>query len=436
MKKLHKFALATGLTVATLASLNSCKSREQKAAEAEKARQEQLAEQQRQEREHEALLLNEAEKAASHVRDSVLNALGYRYVNDGWTDEYVARDLENRTQMNVLVEQVDTMINQKAKQYADKITSVLNKYGLCMPGVNRYGEDATSKQNNILKDYCLSAFNDYRFVIEAKKQGEEIKDLGIDARLPYGMFGEKFDWGEYGESRRREVKTAVVAIFDEMCQDIIRTVPQITKKFAKYYPIFDLSKIPAEYAKYFPDPNGWWIHPESGECFLNGAICNGDLVVSRRVRVYDSQLPVDFFGEDADYKLVKVAEGKWQVVRTDKSGKVSKTKVFTHNTDYETYGSSYETNYDKSDVGTCSFSFEPGVNMGVSIFVNELVFVQPRQIKDDKCPDPDGRIAARVDSLRAVSVSKKAEYDRMSAIRHHADSLAQVAFVQYKAKHK
>ena len=54
--------------------------------------------------------------------------------------------------------------------------------------------------------------------------------------------------------------------------------------------------------------------------------------------MYNPKLNVNFFGDkNANYKLVKMGQGKWQVVRTDKNGRKAKTPVFTYDVDYSYY---------------------------------------------------------------------------------------------------
>lgn len=443
MKKIQKFALAAGATVATLASLNSCKSREQKAAEAEQARQEQLAEQKQINRE----FAQAVDAYYVKTRDSLLQVMGYNRAaveraeqisKSKQEDEYALWDITGRpnfecrgTQQGLMYEQIDTMVNQKCAKYAREIAHTLELYDLFVPSAG-YSKEA---QIQALKDICVGSLapfcadsyeNLYRFIYNINKpvDQEELERLA-DATQSFKIFDEKtFNWKEYGESRQNEVITAVNNILLKMYRDICTSTKQIARSFAKYYPVLsDPKDMPAEYAKLLENVELWWEHSESGEWYP-GYIA-GDVVVKRCVRVYDSKLPVSFFGEEgADYKLVNVAPGKWQVIRTSKDGKVAKTAVFTHNVDYTFVAG---VNDEGAKVGDGTFEFAPGANMGVEIIASEVVFIKKREIANDKIPnyaEKYGQEDAKIDSLRMV-INRKEDF--IKALREKPDSIYTVA---------
>lgn len=419
MKKLHKFALTAGATIATLASLNSCKSREQKEADAEQARMERLLAEERAEEERKITEY----KVYENARDSVLDARGYQadaYNRQCRAESELAR-LSSLTQRDVLRENVYALINVHARQCADEILNLLNKYGLHIK--DRWGKKSEQDvlidyaREEYLWDYAPNRTSAKRDGIDSSEKAELLK-----AVIPGGMFAD-VDWREYGESRQQEVKNAVLKIFDKMNHELDASLRAEVKKFAVYYPILDISKsgVPAEYAKLYADYDPIDFDEERGFNFEYGPT---DLIVTRNVDVYDSKLDVDFFGQEgAKYQLVKVAQGKWQVIRTDKDGKVAKTPVFSHNVDYK---------YDMYGTGNY-FGFEPGANMGVHVYATEQMW-QKSTIRDDKYVDLDGKIAAKCDSL-TVEVARLRELNkRMKEISHAADSIAKVKQQEYIKK--
>lgn len=435
MKKLQKFALATGLAVATLASLNSCKSREQKEADAEKARQEQLAEEKQAEKERKMM----ESKVYEIARDSVLNARGYQDdVYDRLTSARTALyNLDDFSQHRVLRERVDTIVVQHSRQCATEILKLFGKYNLRMS--ERYTKGDSDQ--NVLANDALGQYYEYaanrtcaKYIEDATQKSEMHK-----ACMPWLLFGNSeedeqknksrwdyaIDWGkyEYGAARQAEIQNAVLKIFDKMNHNLDNALRAECKKFAAYYPILDISKsgMPAEYAKQFADYDPINFDEEHGFEF---EYAPSELCVSRSVSVYDSKLDVDFFGEpNATYKLVKVAKGKWQVVRTSKNGKVAKTPVFSHNVDY-----SYNA-YAYYGGDSNSFGFEPGANMGVHVYVTEPLWNKVGI--NDKYPDPDGKIAAKRDSLTA-EISRLEKLDEeMGHIYCVADSIAKLKQQEY-----
>ena len=342
-------------------------------------------------------------------------------------DGFVANCRE--TQQGMLYRDIEKMVAAKSAQYAAEVSKLLDKYNLNMPGTYEQSEEITKLADIFTEWFLNNKYNDVprlNACINAPEQSKEyggytvstlMHDMGIMPDEEYGRYDDtkKINWRGYGEARQEEVRAGVKSIIEKMPTDMNKAVVEIARKYAKYYPVLaDIKDIPAQYAECMKDVSLWWENGESGNAYP--ADMGGDLVITRSIGVYDSKLPVSFFGEEgASYKLVNVEPGKWQVVRTDKNGKVSKTAVFTHDTDYTLKRQSWT----DSKVGDSFFSYEPGTNMGVHVRMTEVVYVKEREIKDDKLPKQEydrlfAKQDARYDSLYAESEHKN----------HLADSLS------------
>ncbi len=417
MKTFQKIALMAGLGAVAYVSLGPNKIGEQNASDTKTTKWE-IRIKQNADREEERKRVAEEERLFLFAkRDSLLDTMGYKFVRNGSFDRKEADRLSGMTQMDLMCEMVDTLVAHKTQQYATMITNLLNEYGLNFS----QDEHQNASPNAILAGLC------------ARQYGENCgKDIA-DIKLPREMFDAGFDWGKYNNAMQSKIKDAVLGVLIRMDQDIDKSIPDVIRKFAKYYPALDLSRVSAKYAQYCLKlkPYSWEKYSGTSEMHLNARALNGDLVVGRRVRVYDSRLTMDFFGKNATYKLVKIANNKWQVVRKDKNGNVAKTDVFAHTTDYEMYATAH-----KGAPTNSSFVVEPGIHKGVAIWANDVLFVQSRQVLDDAYPDPNGIIASRIDSLRLEAFAKDAEYNKMNAIYNRADSLAQIALYRYRQNRK
>ncbi|MBO4626213.1 MAG: hypothetical protein J5679_03005, partial [Alphaproteobacteria bacterium] len=348
---------------------------------------------------------------------------------------------DREIQQGMLYYDIAKMVAAKSAQYAAEVSKLLDKYNLRMPGAYEQSEEIT-KLAGIFEDCLLN--NKYYDTprlsgyINAQEESKEnakytvatlMHDIGIMPKEEYSDYDETktINWCGYGEARQDEVRAAVKNIIEKMPTDMDNAIVDIARKYAKYYPVLtDIKDIPAQYAECMKDICLWYEAGESGDVY--SADLRGDLVITRSISVYDSKLPVNFFGEqDASYKLVSVEPGKWQVVRTDKNGKVSKTAVFTHDTDYVLKRQLWT----DCKVGESSFSYEPGTNMGVHVRMTEVVYVKEREIKDDKLPKQEydrlfAKQDARYDSLSAECERKMHLAD---SLRHKPDS------IYWKASH-
>ena len=437
MKQAKKFVLAAGVTLATMGMLNSCKNRAEKEAEAKRAKQEQLDEYEKAMKKQSTIVWNDA-------RDSVYKAHGYdRVVADSlYSRLFKIRDeLQDlsRTQKDILGAAVDTIIIQKSRVYADEMLNLFKKYNLHVNNISVFRENLSGK--DLLAEQAYSEYFDYaRFRTNKKHNPEFVEDelKNKESFLPYSMFGNSksvngmrynIDWAEYeyGENRQKEIQNAVLKILARMNHDIDNALRAEVKKFAVYYPKLDLNgaNVPAEYKSIFKDydPIDYFEGDYSSWGFEH---VDQSLSIGRSVRVYDSKLDVNFFGEpDMEYKLVKVAKGKWQVTRKDKNGNVSKTPVFSHNVDYE-YGESW------GDERT-ELHFEPGANMGVHIYSNEVLWSKKSE-KSDEITSPE--IVAKKAELNKEYDRISKERERMYEIQDLAEKIARQKYEEFMAKTK
>jgi len=349
---------------------------------------------------------------------------------------YYGNTGHDKTQQSMLYYDIEKMIGEKSKQYATEISKLLDKYNLKIPGTYEQSEEIAKLTDMFVEyfsgndNYGQPRLNGYINAQEVAQESNKwlvyrlVYNMGIMPEKEYSEYSDvkKIYWRDYGEARQDEVRAAVKSIVEKMVTDMDKAVVEIARKYAKYYPVLtDIKNIPAQYAEYLKDVVLWDEVGESGDA-CPGDI-SGDLVITRSIRVYDSKLPVSFFGEKgASYKLVSVQPGKWQVVRTDKNGKVSKTAVFSHDTDYEL---ELRHNWTDSKVGNSTFSYEPGANMGVHVYATEVVYVKEREIKDDKLPQKEydrlfAQQDARYDSLQSEYARKT---DLADSLSHEPDSI-------------
>ena len=140
-------------------------------------------------------------------------------------------------------------------------------------------------------------------------------------------------------------------------------------------------------------------------------------------QVYDSKLPVAFFGDkDAEYKLISLGNDKWQVQKKTASGKIEKTAVFTDKGHIEGWLC-----FDDIDAKNENcFSYEPGENMGVHVFYSEYKIIKRAKKKWVPNKDITRQINSLTKQMEKVQAQSDELYDRLETIRNYADSVATV----------
>jgi len=423
MKKIGKKSLLVGGMTALLA-LSACESKEkraERAAEAERERAEAV------EREY-AEAKRQEEKLANAIYDSLMNVpntidgMSAEQVWQLWRDFDLGRgkgtkhELDSLSGLNmavVLHQKVESSGKQIAEKHLKELFASLSTYNL--------GVDADDKIKELLSgmvDFYGSEASDtiYGYDEFEWHQGDFVYTVLSGA-----------DTAKYGANRQAEIVNIVKNRYVKMMAELKKNRIAVAKQFADYYPILDLDRIPKQYRKYFAeyDPavtggEGW-----TGYSYPGSWLMRPSFAIEKSVGLYDSKLKPEFFNvPGATYKLVQVAKGKWQVVRTLK-GKVEKTPVFAHNVDYTTRLNAWD--IDDVKQGDSHFSVTAGANLGVHIYVTEYEYVA-HAVKSDKLPDPKGERAARIAQLEQKQVeidSLQSQYwDYSERAHQHASQLA------------
>ena len=423
MKKATKFLLTAGATVATLVAASSCGNRRaEKEAEAERAPKEAQK--------------WELDSVYRHARDSVLDVLNYDetiYPRLFDAEQELER-IDGLSQKSKLRENVDALIAKRSLVCATEIKNLLAASGVYI--------DETELAEIIKQAYFeyaemrtrvsdIDVLGIYDHLSPAEKAEEKARLLRPPMSELFGTRG-IVDWRKYNLSTesQKSIERAALKIWSGANNEIYDAIVVMVKKFAVYYPELDVEKsgLPdryIEYASMLPDP----VCYESGVGF-GFENAESVLLMERSASVYGADLDASFFcKQGAKYQLVKLSEGKWQVVRTDKNGRVAKTPVFEDN--YAGYGYSLFS-VPKEEKQEDIFSFAPDDDKGVYISVREVLW--RKKGKDDRYPDPMGKIVAKRDSVMKELAYLRPLDERMLQIRHQADSVAKIKQQQYMAR--
>ena len=162
----------------------------------------------------------------------------------------------------------------------------------------------------------------------------EIIEYNYDARKYDYILDELdnvIDASDYNRSARGAIKSRNRRIVNNFFTELQNIVETNKKQFAAYYPVLDLDKIPAQYRKHCVAANKNFILDN-----CDGASCLGlDLSVPETVRilktysVYAPNIEPEFFYEQgATYKLERVDNDTWCVVKKSRFGFVKKSDTF------------------------------------------------------------------------------------------------------------
>ena len=394
MKKIGKKSLLVG-GMAALLALSACESKEKKAAREAAAERERAAAIER--ARAEAKL--QEENLTDAIYDSLMNVPN---TIDGMSAEQADKlcrdfnygngkgtkhELDSLSGLNmavVLHKKVESSGKPIAEKHLKELFASLSTYNL--------GVDVDAKIKELLSgtvDFYGSEASDtiYGYDEFEWHQGDFVYAVLSGA-----------DTAKYGASRQAEIVKIVKNRYVKMMAELKKNRIAVAKQFADYYPILDLDRIPKQYRKYFAeyDPavtggEGWMGYSYPGSWLMRPSFA-----IEKSVSVYDSKLKPEFFNvPGAQYKLVRVANGKWQVIRTLKD-KIEKTPVFAHNVDYTSRLNAWDIEGVKQ--GDSHFYAEAGANLGVHIYVTEYEYVV-HAAKSDKLPDPNGERAARIAQL-------------------------------------
>lgn len=221
----------------------------------------------------------------------------------------------------------------------------------------------------------------------------------------------------YGQGRKGEIMSQVKSLIEQTKRQLIASRKSVEKQYADYYVTMAGEDIAIEQAG-------------EGSYYYGYGDLNHDrsvLVRHRDISVYDSQLPVSFFGDtSAEYTLISLGNNKWQVQKKTVSGKVEKTAVFTDAGGiYEWFGT-----YGKDYCVDNSFYYEPGKNMGVRVEFHESNIIK-RASKEWVVPQSvENQIQALEEQEFELGAQAHEAWEESHQISLQADSVANVMALQ------
>lgn len=219
---------------------------------------------------------------------------------------------------------------------------------------------------------------------------------------------------QYGQQRKDEIMAAVRKLINQTKKKLITSRKATEAKFSDYYVAMDDEDLAFQYGGE-GDTDYGYEHLNHGRDIL---------AKTKHIHVYDSKLPVEFFGDEgAEYKLVSLGNNKWYVQKKTASGKIEKTAVFTDagkvaESTY-CYGKEW---FDPS----YSFSYTPGDNMGVHIETRETTVLKTAK-KQWTCPQTVANELKYLEQQQAtLSGQNISLWNKMDSVSHYADSVANV----------
>ena len=401
MSKVFKYGIITvAMAVGLLAGPKACTKYEKKKAEYNSAKQEQQDQQR--------VLAEQDAKYEEYIIDSVLTSKGFTQADKNLYGQ--SFDFENQmfelswknSPGGALENAVFTAAEQIIKRNMDVLSMDLIKYGIEIANVIDITNDMCANPEIIMCGAYKDANIEDNYNAQDFFVSQIVKNINMDC---------------YGEIRQEEIVEIVNNDFSQMFSELYTSRKKIEKSFADYFA--GGQQCLNDYAVSYCGEGEVVAGYDKERIFYPYRL------TTRMVKVYDSKLPVEFFGDkDAGYTLEQVAKGQWRVVKKFKNGKIAKTPVFQHDIDYTV--STYGSNSDKIDR---SFDFYPGTNMGVHVMVNEVIDVQKAKKQFKTSP----AVNKKIDSLafkRDSVLKREKEYLNAQIM---ADSIAQVKLKQRAA---
>ena len=383
MNKTLKYGIATlAVAGALLAGPKMCNRFAQKKGEP-KAKQEQ------------DFTAQDAEYTA-HIKDSVLNANGFKKNEDFWTQ---AMEIENQiydlewqnTPGGALAKAVFTSGEQIVRKHMDMLIIEMAKYGLEIDNIVDITNDISQNTEIIM----YGAYND-----------NDIIDT-IDAPSYFiSQIIKNVDYERTGVLNKQEINEIINTRFQEMLSDLYTSRKTIEKSFAPFIAGGQqtIDDCATDYNKGY-----------------DNSINSMYRTTIREVEVYDSNLQHSFFKDPyANYKLEKLGTGRWRVIKKAKNGNVSKTSAFNHNVDYDT--TTVLENIESANI----FSVSRGTNIGVRVYSCEVLDV--KEAKKEFKPSKD--INKKIDSLNVINNKAWDKYEQYARVCDRADSIAQAKLKQ------
>ena len=365
--------------------------------------------------------------------DSIRTALGYdslraKYLEKGFDISLLERkidSLEWGASLGGTIEKSVKSSGQKviSKFFAD-LRTLLGKYEISF---RTCGEDEsyfyfnTNTQNNyndkdrVFKDELIFAG------VVLYPENEPDEENGVQNGTVNGfeqltdIVQEIVNESSYGQMRKDEIMQQVCSLFEKTKKQLIASRKSAEKQYADYYVTEnDSDDIAVE---------------EQGEGARGTGYGNfswyerGSLLKETRIKVYDSKLPVAFFGDkDAEYKLISLGNDKWQVQKKTASGKIEKTAVFTDKGQIQEWFALGK--IDAKDEN--SFWYTPGENMGVHVSYGESKIVKRAKKKWEKNKDVVRQINSLNQKIDKMYAQNKELDNRVQSILHYADSVSEV----------
>ncbi|MCL2749383.1 MAG: hypothetical protein FWE50_04915 [Alphaproteobacteria bacterium] len=390
--------LTLGLMLAVAVIAGSC-SNKQKAEEEARLEEERIAAEQIAK---EQALKNEKEEFRKTKYAQFSEAHGYNSTmmwgarNKVQDFEYEISDIENLGQKDIMLGKMEAAAASISGKYMKILNDKLSAYGVSCER----------------RDY-------------GQGNAETIDLEDVNTEMPYPV-----DWhldivmlglDKYGEPRKKEIRDIARKQIEAMIAEIKRACAGIEKDYYVYYPALNLNAIPKQHREMVYK---YCTQGGEGSFYYEGQFYPKLIQVIKGVSVYDSKLSVDFFNDkNAKYKLLDLGNGKWQVQKTDKSGKVSKTHVFEDNKEWSTWVRIYnKDDLSENNIAVDGFSFSPGANLGVRVSMNQVVWTSARG-KDDRYPDPNGINKAKIKNLNDSILYYNDVYENQRIIQNMVDSL-------------
>ncbi len=340
-----------------------------------------------------------------HVRDSIIRANGFPEGSDSLWRAANALDDSIRTleyknsPMYAMKNEVFTAGNKIAETYTEILESKLKIYGLSF--------DKETVQDVLSNDEFIM-YGAYKDAGEPNTEFEWFSDWAVES-IVKSLNLEKTS---YGESRQQEIVKTVKETTLEMCNEMYPRRKSIERKHAKHF------------AGGMNAVNAGCVEYSEGGCYVgycDWELNNSALVTEKKLWLYDSKLPVDFFADqNAEYNVETLGGGKWRIAKKTKDGKVSKTEIFVHDTDYEIATTPVWLGENVPNIGSKSFYATPGDNIGMHINYSEVIAVTKPEVKFTGSAELERQIR----ELKHEREKVDARYDEFNRVLSYADSVA------------
>lgn len=368
----------------------------------------------------------QAEQYFEHVKDSVLRTNGYyNYAeqdkNRSYYDDYsTIYDLEYEYTLGGAIEKqvsnaTEKVFNQGLQEISDELAKYKIKLDLPMYCFN-YQDCIEMIAQNKDVEYGPSFFYG---IVDSTEDKYLYDELAWEWEKFQNNINDIIDNSNYGPGPKKDMKTNVAKIIKKTQISLKNTRETIEKQFEDYY-------LPGYYKGTPYKPGLSYDNEGNARLTYDEIEAHKYLVTKNVIHVYDSKLPVDFFGDkNSKYTLVSLGNNKWQVIKENKSGKIEKSAVFTDKKTFQEYKFGTD---DKPTKGQSEFDFYPGTNMGVHINYSTISNVETRK-KDWEVKIPEN-VQQQIDSLRQEITRKRAISDSVDKKIDEAYDIAKLKTIE------